>query len=368
MKKLDWYILNKLLITFVFCMLLFTVIAVAIDTSEKSDDFVKSGLGWWQIFTQYYMGFIPFIWSLLFPLFVFIAVIFFTSKMALRSEIIAILASGTKFSRFLRPYMIGGLLLAAVLFLGRAYFIPMANGLMYTFKRNYIDKNDVLKQRSEAACATCFYKRVDADTYMGVKNFDMAAKKSNGSFFMDRVKKGKVVYNLRAESLRWDTTNKQRRWIAVNVVERQVDSLGERIAHLNEKVVRLNIAPDELVKDEYLKDKLTTPYLKRLIRNEQLRGTEGLNALKVELYKRTAAPFTVLLLTFIGAVIASRKTRGGSGMHLALGIVIAAVFIIADQFSTVFSVKGNFPPLLAAWIPNIVFSLVALQLYKMAPK
>lgn len=185
---------------------------------------------------------------------------------------------------------------------------------------------------------------------------------------MDRVKNGKVVYNLRAASLRWDTTNRQRRWIAENVVERQVDSLGERVKQLKEKVVRLNIAPDELVKDEYLKDKLTTPQLRRLIKNEQLRGTEGLNALRVELYKRAAAPFTVLLLTFIGAVIASRKTRGGSGMHLALGIVIAAVFIIADQFSTVFAVKSSFPPILAAWIPNIVFSLVAWRLYLMAPK
>ncbi|MBO9618415.1 MAG: LptF/LptG family permease [Niabella sp.] len=368
MKKLDWYILNKLLVSFVFCMLLFTVIAVAIDTSEKSDDFVKTGLSGWQIFTKYYTGFIPFIWSLLFPLFVFIAVIFFTSKMAMRSEIIAILASGTRFMRFLRPYMVGGLLLSGILFLGRTYFIPMANETMNSFKKTYLDKNDPLKQISNVTCTTCFYKRVDADTYMGVKNFDMAAKRSNGPFFMDRVSKGKVVYNLRAEAVRWDTTNKQRRWIAENVVERQVDSLGERVKHLKEKVVRLNIAPDELVKDEYLKDKLTTPQLRRLIKNEQLRGTEGLNALRVELYKRAAAPFTVLLLTFIGAVIASRKTRGGSGMHLALGIVIAAVFIIADQFSTVFAIKSSFPPLLAAWIPNIVFSLVAWRLYLMAPK
>lgn len=367
MKKLDWYILKKLLVTFFFCMLLFTVIAVAIDISEKSDDFSKLELSAWQIFTKYFMGFIPFIWSLLFPLFVFIAVIFFTSKMAMRSEIIAILASGTRFFRFLRPYMVGGLLLATILFFGRAYFIPIANEIMTSFKKTYLDKNDPLKQRSESACSTCFYKRVDSITYMGVKNYD-ANTQRGGTFFMNRVKKGRVVYNLRAEWLRWDTTNKKRRWVAENVVERQVDSLGERVTHLTEKVVRLNIAPDELIKDEYLKDKLTTPQLRRLIKNEQMRGTEGLNALKVELHKRVATPFTVLLLTFIGAVIASRKTRGGSGVHLALGIVIAAIFIIADQFSTVFSVKGNFPPILAAWIPNLVFFVVAIQLYKQAPK
>lgn len=370
MKKLDWYILSKLLVSFVFAMLLFTAIAVAVDTSEKTDDFVKTGLSNWDIFTKYYFGFIPWIWSLLFPLFVFIAVIFFTSKMAMRSEVIAILASGTTFNRFLRPYMIGGVLLAIVLFLGRRYVIPEANVIQANFKTQYLDKNDQYKQleKSRFSCINCFYKRIDSSTYMGVKDFN-AETKSGGMFFMDRVdKKGKLVYNLRAQSIRWDTSGRKRRWMVQQVVERNVDSLGERVTHSTEKHIRLNIQPEELVRDEYLKDKLTTPELIDFISKEELRGTEGLNALKVERYKRTANPFTVILLTFIGAVIACRKTRGGSGMHMALGIIIAAIFIIADQFSTVFAVKGNFPPILAAWIPNLVFSLVALRLYQTTPK
>jgi lipopolysaccharide export system permease protein len=365
MKILDWYILKKLLVTFFFCMLLFTVIAVAVDSSEKTDDFVKTGLSNWEIFRQYYTGFIPFIWSLLFPLFVFIAVIFFTSKMAVRSEIIAILASGTTYNRFLRPYLIGGTFLALILFVGKRNFIPLANEIQAKFKKTYIDKNDPLKNRQETSCYNCFYKRIDSATYMGVKNYNPDTKTS-GAFFLDRVKNGGVVYNLRAESIRWDTAARQ--WKAQNVVERFVDSLGERVVRTHEKTVRLNIVPDELIKDEYLKDKLTTPQLIRFIKKEELRGTEGLNALKVERYKRTATPFTVLLLTFIGAVVASRKSRGGSGMHLAVGIIIAAIFIIADQFSTVFSVKGNFPPALAAWMPNLLFSLVAWRLYALAPK
>ncbi|WP_394801034.1 LptF/LptG family permease [Niabella ginsengisoli] len=181
-------------------------------------------------------------------------------------------------------------------------------------------------------------------------------------------KKGKVVYNLRAEALKWDTTGKKKRWVATNVVERFVDSLGERVKYYTEKDVKLNILPTELIRDEYQKDKLTTPQLIDFIKKEELRGTEGLNTLKVELYKRSATPFTVLLLTIIGAVIACRKTRGGSGLHMALGILIAAVFIIADQFSTVFAVKGNFSPFLAAWLPNIVFFCVAVRLYFTTPK
>ena len=132
--------------------------------------------------------------------------------------------------------------------------------------------------------------------------------------------------------------------------------------------MKLNLSPTELRKDEYLKDKLSTPKLAAYIKKEELRGTEGLNTLKVERYRRTATPASVILLTLIGAVVAGRKTRGGSGLHLAIGIIIAAVFILSDRFSTVFSIKGNFPPFLAAWTPNIVFSLVAYYLYRKAPK
>ena len=142
MKKIDWYIFKKLIITFFFCLLLFTIVAVAVDTSEKTDDFVRSGLSTSEIITEYFLGFVPFIWSLLFPLFVFIAVIFFTSQMATRSEVIAILASGTSYHRFLRPYIVGGLLLAAVLWVGSRYWIPKANVIRSDFQQIYIVNKD----------------------------------------------------------------------------------------------------------------------------------------------------------------------------------------------------------------------------------
>ena len=133
-------------------------------------------------------------------------------------------------------------------------------------------------------------------------------------------------------------------------------------------ILNISLKPNELRKDDYLKDKLTTPELNEFIKREEQRATEGLSPLKVESYRRTATPASVFLLTLIGAVIASRRTRGGSGMHLALGIVIAALFIVSDRFSTVFATKGNFPPLLAAWLPNLVFALVAYRLYLKTPK
>ena len=362
MTKIDWYILRKFVVTFLFCMILFTLIAVAVDTSEKTDDFVKTGLSTWQIIRQYYFGFIPFIWGLLFPLFVFIAVIFFTSRMATRSEVIAILASGTSYNRFLKPYVVGGVLFAAILWLGNAYVIPRANKIKSNFQQTYMDKGN---QQNRNGCWNCYYLRLDSNTYIGLKYYDTASK-SSSSFFMEKIKDNKVVFNLSYNSIRWDTA--VRKWKIYNVTERKVNGMTEEIKQYTDSTINISLKPEELRKDEYMKDKLTTPELVAFIQREELRGREGLSPLKVEQYRRTATPATVLLLTLIGVVIASRKTRGGSGMHLALGIVIAAIFIISDRFSTVFATKSNFPPLIAAWLPNTIFSCVAYWMYRKTPK
>jgi lipopolysaccharide export system permease protein len=213
--------------------------------------------------------------------------------------------------------------------------------------------------------SSVYYLRIDTNTYVGVKYYDTASK-SASSFFMERIRDNKVYYNLRAARMQWDTAHKN--WKLTDVVERHLDTMKERITYHSELSLKLNLKPEELRKDEFAKDKLTTPELASYIQQEELRGTEGLNALKVEQYRRTATPFTVIILTLIGAIVAGRKTRGGSGLHLAIGIVIAATVIISDRFSTVFSVKGNLPPMLAAWIPNIVFGFVAWYLYRKAPK
>lgn len=365
MTKIDWYILRKFLTTFVFCMLIMTTLAVAIDISEKTDDFVKSGLTSKQIFYNYYIGFIPFIWGMLYPLFVFIAVIFFTSKMALRSEVIAILASGTSYNRWLRPYFLGGLFFALGLFFAARYVLPKANEIRSKFQSTYIDYNNPSANSGGAGCWNCVYRRIDSVTYIGMRNYDTASKAAN-TFFMEKVRNNKVYYNLRAQRIEWDTA--KRNWKLNTVIERTIDSMKESIRQVETMNIHLNLQPKELQRDNYLKDNLTTPELASFIQSEELRAAEGLNPLKVEMYRRTATPFTVLLLTLIGAVIAGRRTRGGSGLHLAIGIVIAAVFIVSDRFSTTFSVKGDWPPLMAAWIPNIVFSFVAIYLYKKAPK
>jgi lipopolysaccharide export system permease protein len=362
MKKIDWYILKNLLITFFYSLFLFTFISVVIDVSEKTDDFVRSGLSFTQIITQYYLGFVPHILALLFPLFVFLATIFFTSKMAGRSEIIAILASGTSFNRFLRPFILSGLILSAILWLGNRYVIPKANAIRVSFKATYIDNNS--SYNPLVANRNNIYLQIDPTSYAGL-SYDTTSKTGTG-FFIQRVVKNKVEYNLRAETIKWDTA--QNKWVLANVIERWINGLNEKVTMTPDKTMNFNFKPLDLKRDEYTKDKLTTTELDRFIRLEEQRGIEGLNALKVERYRRDATPAAVILLCFIGAVVASRKVRGGSGVHMAIGFIAGALFILTDRFSTIFSTKGDFHPVLAAWMPNIIFLFVAVWFYKKAPK
>jgi len=364
MKKLDWYILGKFLTTFFFCVFLFTIIAVVVDISEKTDDFVKSGLTAEQIFIQYYLGFIPFIDALLFPLFVFIAVIFFTSKMAGRSEVIAILASGTSYNRFLLPYCIGGGLLALLLMFSLSFVIPIANVKYTGFQARYINVNstyDPLVANNQRS----IYFRIDSFTYAGIRNYD-TSNKYGGPFFMNRVKDNQLVYNMRSASIQWDTAAKK--WKLMNIVERNLSGPKETIKTEKTLSLAFNFKPFDLSRDDYAKDKLNTLQLHQFIQDQQMRGTEGLNTLQVEEYRRFATPISVLLLALMGAVIASRKVRGGSGAHLAIGFVSGALFMLMDRFSTMFSTKGNFSPLIAVWLPNIVFAGVAWLLYRRTPK
>ena len=362
MKILDWYIIKNFLVTFVFTILALTVISVVIDSSEKADDFVKSGLTTYQIITKYYIGFVPFIISMIFPLMVFIAVIYFTSKLAGRSEIVAILANGVRYRRFLRPYFVGGCLLGLMLWYCNQYVFPKGNGIRSEFQINYIDKNS---SYNPGQASNTFYLKSDSSTYIAIRYYDTATMVSSG-FFLQKIKGNKVYYNLRGDYIKWDTA--QKTWKVENAVERQIDGLKETVKQISSMNLKLTLTPKDLRRDEYLKDKLTSPELKEFIKMEELRGTEGLNTYKVEYYRRMATPCSVVILTLLGAVVASRKTRGGSGLHLAFGLVAAAVFVIMDRFSIVFSSKGNLYPLLAAWLPNIIFTSVTYWVYRKAPK
>jgi lipopolysaccharide export system permease protein len=364
MKKLDRYILSGFLTTFFFCLILLTAIVVVVDISEHTDDFTKSNLSAWRIVTDYYIGFIPRIDAMLFPLFVFIAVIFFTSKMAGRSEIIAVLSSGVSYKRFMLPFFVGGLLLTSLLWAGYQYVVPKANRIWGDFEKTYVDVN-----KGSANVNTSYkqhiYFRLDSTSYLGIKGYDTITKTGIG-LFIQKFKNNQLVYNLRSPNFNWDTASNK--WNLMNVTERFFQEKTETVKRYDKILMKYNFKPLDLRKDEYLKDQMPTPQLDEFIEQEKMRQSESLNTLLVERYNRDAVPMSVLILTVIGVSLASRKVRGGSGMHLAIGIILCVTYILFSRISVVFATKGNFSPWLAAWIPNILFSFIAFYLYKRAPK
>jgi len=362
MKKIDSYILKKFLTTFFFCLLLFTTVVVVIDISEKADDFARIKLSTWQLITQYYIGFIPHIDAMLFPLFVFISVIFFTSKMAERSEVIAILSIGVSFRRFLLPYFVGSLLLGGILWAGYQHVLPKANEIWGTFQTKYIDSHGGDPDRTAKAN---IYFRIDSNSYAGLRSYD-TIRKEGYNFFIQKFANNQMTYDLRADNIDWDTA--ARKWKLSRAVEHYFNGDKENIQRKPTLLINYNFKPQDLRGDEYFKDRLPTTELKAYITKEQLRGSEIIGTLELERYNRDGIPASVIILTIIATVLSSRKIRGGSGFHLGIGVIISVLYILCSRFSIVFAEKGNFTPMLAAWTPNIIFGLLAFYLYKRAPK
>lgn len=262
------------------------------------------------------------------------------------------------------PFFAGGLILATILWFGYQYVVPKANKKWGDFEAKYIDPN-FGADNNQRSYKTHMYFRNDSNTYIGIRGYDTVSKIGNG-FFVQRFLNNKLLYNLRADNFSWDTTSKK--WKLDNVLEREISGITETVKRIPTLLINYNFKPVDLRKDEYLKDQMSTPALNNFIKQERLRGTENINSLLVERYNRDAIPVSVLILTVIGAVLASRKVRGGSGFHLAMGVVISVMYILFSRFSIVFATKGNFTPFLAAWTPNLIFGTLAFYLYKKAPK
>lgn len=354
LKKIDWYIIGKFLSTFFFAIMILAVISCVIDYSEKVDNIVSKKAPFWEV-ANYYKNFIPHITALLFPLFIFIATIFFTSKLAYKSEIIAILSSGVSFQRFLRPYLIGSGFLCLISLIANHWIIPVANKQRIAFEDKYINDAD-FKVSGEN-----IHLGISKGTYIYIQNYNFVnntgnhftAEKIDGTFLKEKLMADYVVY---------DTVKKI--WHLHNVMIRTNDTLKETIRNIPLMDTTYAFTPADLNTSDAIKEALTTPELDRYIAKEKLHGSENLNFYFVEKDRRTAQPFAGFILTIIGACIASRKIRGGSGLHLALGIVISALYIMFLQLSTTFSTKDAFNPLIAVWLPNIVFGFVALYLYR----
>ena len=356
--KIDWYILRKFIGTFVYSLMILLIISVVIDITEKIDDFMNSNLSFYRIVVDYYFGFIPHIAALLFPLFIFISVIFFTSKMAYRTEIVAILCSGVSFRRFLRPYWIGAILFGTILWLGNFWTVPIANKIRTKFENEYVNRKSASESMYDKSI------RIDSFNYVTFGSYDPNYR-TGGAFVLEHIRGQQMDFKLKADRIEWDSTKKV--WKLNYVTMRRIDGLHEFWWQKQDTTIKIPLNPAELHEERNMQEAMTTPELTRYIDRENLRGAEGLNVFYVEKYRRTSSSAAVVILSLIGGIIASKKVRGGSGLHLALGIVISASYIIFLQFSTVFSIKADLNPLLAVWIPNFIFGGLAFYLYLRAP-
>ncbi|GAA4454607.1 LptF/LptG family permease [Rurimicrobium arvi] len=352
-KKLDWYIIKKFWGTFVYALAVMALIASVIDYSDKVKSFVKhhapfSAQLW------YYENFIPHILALLFALFIFIATIFFTSKMAYKSEIVAFLASGASFNRFLRPYFIGGGVICGVFLVLNHWVVPRANRNRIEFEDRYVHEKVTYSDHD-------VHLRLSPELYIFLQNYDYSVN-TGYRFSSERVKGTLLLEKLTAERISYDSAKNV--YHLYNVVLRTNDGIKEKLQILPELTRPYPFHPSDLYENTDMAYALTTPELDRLIAQEKLRGRESLNLYYVEKHRRTAQPAAGFILCIIGACIASRKIRGGSGLHLAIGILISALYMLALQLSTTFSVKAGLDPLIAAWIPNFLFGIFAYILYR----
>lgn len=358
MKKLDLYIIRKFLGTFFYAIALLAVIIIIFDISEKIDDFLEKKPPLSAIIFQYYANFIPYFINLFSALFTFIAVIFFTSKLAANTEIIAILNSGVSFKRLLRPYMIAALILALISFGLTNFVIPKTSKNMQNFQKVYLKSQ---KNNNE----TNIHMQISPGVFAYVESFDVKSQKGF-RFSLEKFNDSSMVEKLSSESIHWDSISGM--WTLENWTKRVIKEKGENLTRGTSMDTLINMKPGDFAID--VSDAMYMDYreLRDFIEMEELRGSSNLLQFQIEKHKRIAFPFATIVLTLIGVSLSSRKVRGGIGFNLGVGITICFAFIMFMQVTTVFATFGNLPPVIAVWIPNFLFGILAFWLIRIAPK
>jgi len=358
MRTIDWYIIKKFLGTFFFTLILLVFIVIVFDISEKLDDFLKYEAPLRSIIFDYYLNFVPYFMNLFSYLLTFIAVIFFTSRMASNSEIIAILSSGISFKRFLFPYFISALALGVLSFMLANFIIPFTNRGMYAFEQRYLKDPKQFNDMN-------IHRQVSPGTFVYLENYDLHTK-AGWKFSLEKFDGLEMTYKLKAERIEWDSIRE--RWKISNYFVRDIKGMEESIQKGALLDTILPFKPVDFTEDFEEVKVMNYFVLQEHIKKKELRGDPDIIKYKVKKYERIALPFATLILTLIGVSVSSRKVRGGIGFHLGFGLALTFIYILFSQIFTVLATFGNFPPLLAVWIPNIIFGIIAILLIRMAPK
>ncbi|MBO7140663.1 MAG: LptF/LptG family permease [Prevotella sp.] len=360
LKRLDWYIIKKFIGTYIYSIVLIISISIVFDYNEHMPKFAATHAPWRAIIFDYYVNFVPYFSNLFSPLFVFIAVIFFTSKLASNSEIIAMLASGTSFNRLMRPYMISAALIAAVNYYLGAYVIPHGNVTRQAFEVKY-------KNNKKNTSAQNVQLQVGPGIIAYIQQYDDISKRGYG-FSLDQFENKKLISHMTANVIQYDTISDSRNhWKAINYKIRTLKGLREQIETGAELDTMIMMEPMDLVFSKGQQETFTSPELLRYISKQEERGSTNVVQYEVEYHKRISNSFASFILTVIGASLSSRKRKGGMGMYLGIGLALSFSYILLQTVSATFATNAGMPAILAAWIPNMIYAVIAFFCYRQAP-
>ncbi len=358
LKKLDYYIIKKFLGTFVYAITLIIFIVVIFDLSEKIDNFIDNQASFRDIILVYYVNFIPYFINLFSPLFTFITVVFFTSRMAFNTEIIAILSSGVSFRRLMLPYLISAILLSIISIYLSNVVIPPANEKRLEFEYEFVRKPEAIGGRN-------IHMQIRPGIFIYLESYSERTQ-TGYRFSLEEIDNGGLKYKLFADQIRFDSEKEH--WSIRSYNERRINGLEEKLSFGRELDTILPFTPYDFTQNLKDMETMTFRELNKFIANERLKGSEIVSFYEVEKHRRLAFPFSTLVLTFIGVALSSQKVRGGIGLHLGAGITISFAFILFMQVTTTFATNGNLHPMLAVWIPNMIFGILGAYLLKIAPK
>ena len=360
-KKLDWYIIKKFLGYYFFSIALIISIAIVFDFNENLSKFTEHHAPARAIIFDYYANFVPYFANLFSALFVFVAVILFTTKLASNSEIIAILASGVSFKRLLRPYMITCVLLSALSFGLSAYVIPHGTVIRQNFETMY-------KNKKKNTSAENVQLQVDKGVIAYMQHYDNSMKRGYG-FCLDKFQDKKLVSHLTAMDIQYDTISDSKyHWKLNNWKIRKLQGMKEHITSGAQKDTIIMMEPTDLVYSKGQQETFTSPELRDYISKQINRGSGNVVQYEVEYHKRIASSFASFILTIIGVSLSARKRKGGMGAALGVGLALSFGYIMLQTISATFAIQANFPPVLAAWLPNFLFAIVAYFCYRKAPR
>ncbi|WP_028896216.1 LptF/LptG family permease [Prevotella sp. HUN102] len=357
---LDWYIIKKFIGTYIFSIILIISIAIVFDFNENLSKFTQYHAPWKAIVFDFYANFIPYYSNLFSPLFVFIAVIFFTSKLAGNSEIISMLAAGISFNRLMRPYMISCVLIASLTYYLNSFVIPHGTVIRQNFESLY-------RNSKKNTTAENIQQKVGPNTVAYIQYYDNRYKRGYG-FSLDRFENKKLVDHMTATEIQYDTVaDAKYHWKASNWKIRKLKGLKEHITSGAQIDTVILMEPTDLVYSKGQQETFTSPELLDYISKQTSRGSRNVVQYEVEYHKRIAMSFSSFILTIIGLSLSSRKRKGGMGMYLGIGLALSFGYIVLQTVSSTFAINANTPPVLAAWVPNIIFAVIAYFCYRKAP-